>query len=135
MNTVLKVTFTHGFLTRFPFLTLQLNIQKVEELGSGAIYCQLFDSIYPGSINLSKVKWTAKHDYDYTHNFKLLQAGFDKFGHKKHIEVQKLIKGKYQDNLEFVQWMKALYDMKGGDNNGNFYILLPIQNAKEFSDF
>lgn len=99
---------------------LKLNLQKVEELGTGAVYCQLFDSIYPKSIKMSRVKWTAKHDYDFVANFKLLQAGFDKNGHKKHIEVQKLIKGKYQDNLEFVQWMKALYDMKGGDNNGKY---------------
>ena len=28
----------------------------------------------------------------------------------KHIEVEKLIKCKYQDNLEFLQWFKKIFD-------------------------
>jgi len=67
--------------------TLDLNLQKIEELGSGAVYCQLFDAVYPKKISLKKVKWTAKQEYEYVHNYKLLQDAFVKTGHKKHIEV------------------------------------------------
>ena len=37
-----------------------------------------FESIEPfsGYINLRKVKWDAKHEYDFVHNFKVLQATF-----------------------------------------------------------
>lgn len=31
--------------------------------------------------------------------------------HKQHIDVAKLAKGKYQDNLEFLQWIKRYYDL------------------------
>ena len=93
---------------------IKLNLQKIEELGTGAVYCQLFDAVYPGKISLKKVKWTANLEYEYLHNFKILQTAFAKANHKKYIDVQKLAKAKYQDNLEFAQWFKALYDTNGG---------------------
>jgi len=69
------------------------------------------DAIYPGSFNLSKVKWGAKFDYEFVENYKVLQSAFDKNGIKKHIEVDKLVKAKYQDNLEFCQWIKRYFDL------------------------
>ena len=45
------------------------------------------DAIYPGTFNLSKVKWGAKFDYEYVENYKVLQNAFDKNGIKKHIDV------------------------------------------------
>lgn len=45
------------------------------------------DAIYPGTFNLSKVKWNAKFDYEFVENYKVLQNAFDKNGIKKHIDV------------------------------------------------
>ncbi len=28
----------------------------------------------------------------------------------QYIDVEKLVRGKYQDNLEFMQWLKSFYD-------------------------
>ena len=69
------------------------------------------DAIYPGTFSLSKVKWGAKFDYEYVENYKVLQNAFDKNGIKKHIDVDKLVKAKYQDNLEFCQWIKRYFDL------------------------
>ena len=43
----------------------------------------------------------------------------------QHIDVQKLIKGKYMDNLEFLQWMKRFFDLnyRGQGNDGNASLL------------
>jgi RP/EB family microtubule-associated protein len=78
---------------------LKTNLSKIEQLGTGAIYCQLTDVLYPGKIPMSKVNWKAKFDYEFVANFKVLQQTFTKLGVMKHIEVEKLVKCKYQDNL------------------------------------
>jgi len=41
---------------------LKIHISKIEALGSGSIYCQLFDVIHPSNLNLQKVNWKAKND-------------------------------------------------------------------------
>ena len=69
------------------------------------------DCIFPNSFNLGKVKWGAKHEYGYVENYKVLQNAFDKNGIKRHIDVDKLVKAKYQDNLEFCQWLKRYFDL------------------------
>mmetsp|Transcript_24309 Transcript_24309/g.74230 ORF Transcript_24309/g.74230 Transcript_24309/m.74230 type:complete len:98 (+) Transcript_24309:224-517(+) len=48
--------------------------QKVEDLASGAIYCQILNSVHPGSVQMSKVKMGAKTEVEYIHNFKQLQV-------------------------------------------------------------
>jgi len=49
-------------------------------------------------------------------NYKILQAGFKKNSISKVIDVERLIKCRYQDNLEFCQWMKAYYgNMASGE--------------------
>ena len=44
-------------------------------------------------------------------NYKVLQTAFKKNGIKKNVDVDKLIKAKYQDNLEFCQWLKKYHDL------------------------
>jgi RP/EB family microtubule-associated protein len=73
------------------------------------VYCQLFDSIY-GDVQLSRVKFEPKMEYEYVNNFKALQACFDKHKIDKSIPVTKLVKCKMQDNLEFTQWVKKYWD-------------------------
>eukprot|EP00921_Rhytidocystis_pertsovi_P008784 GHVQ01014298.1.p1 GENE.GHVQ01014298.1~~GHVQ01014298.1.p1 ORF type:complete len:123 (+),score=12.11 GHVQ01014298.1:548-916(+) len=63
--------------------SFQLNLVKVEECASGAVYIQIIDCINPGCVTMSKVKWNAKQEYEYIHNYKLLQNAFNKLAIKK----------------------------------------------------
>lgn len=74
------------------------------------------------------MKWGAKHEYEFVENYKVLQNAFDKNGIKRHIEVNKLVKAKYQDNLEFCQWLKAYFEK---NYNGEPYDALGRRKNQE----
>ncbi|KAI8773741.1 microtubule-associated protein RP/EB family member 1 isoform X1 [Biomphalaria glabrata] len=94
--------------------TLQTSYTKIEELCSGAAYCQFMDLLFPGSVILKKVKFNTKLEHEFIQNFKQLQACFQKLGVDKIVPVEKLVKGKFQDNFEFVQWFKRFFDANYG---------------------
>jgi len=90
--------------------TLQSNYTKIEELCSASAYCQFMDMLFPGSLVLKKVKIQSSLEHEYINNFKMLQGAFKKAGVDKVIPVEKLVKGRFQDNFEFVQWFKKFFD-------------------------
>ena len=69
---------------------------------------------------MRKVQWNVRFDYEYLPNYKLLQKGFLSMGISKVIEVERLMKGKYQDNLEFCQFLMYLH-AKGVTPDGRPY--------------
>lgn len=93
---------------------LQLNVTKIEHLASGAAYCSVIDALFPGTLAMNKVNWMARSDFEFVQNYKVLQQAFERNSIQRHIDVDKLIRGKYQDNLEFTQWLKRFYDLNGG---------------------
>jgi microtubule-associated protein, RP/EB family len=84
---------------------------RIEQLGTGAAYCQIINMIY-GDLCMKRVRFDANQESQYIQNFKILQGAFDKHGIEKGIAVERLIKLRCQDNLEFVQWLKKLWDSK-----------------------
>jgi RP/EB family microtubule-associated protein len=90
-------------------------VTKIEQLGSGAAYCQLIDVVHPGKVALAKVNWRARSDFEFVANLKLLQNAFDRAGVKKHVDVERLARAKYADNLEFAQWLKRYFALNCGD--------------------
>uniref|UniRef100_A0A9R1SJU4 Microtubule-associated protein RP/EB family member 1 n=2 Tax=Cyprinus carpio TaxID=7962 RepID=A0A9R1SJU4_CYPCA len=90
--------------------SLQFSYTKIEQLGSGAAYCQFMDMLFPGCIMLKRVKFQAKLEHDYIQNFKVLQSAFKRINVDKIIPVERLVKGRFQDNFEFLQWFKKFFD-------------------------
>lgn len=67
----------------------QLNIPKVESMGTGAAHCLIIHSIF-GDVPVHKVNFKAIHEYEYVHNFKVLQEAFtrhriDRVKHKNYL--------------------------------------------------
>ncbi|KAL4500671.1 hypothetical protein ABPG72_003095 [Tetrahymena utriculariae] len=100
---------------------LQLNLTKIEQLGTGSVYCQIIDVLYPGTVKMNRINWKARNEWEFIVNLKYLQQAFQKNNIKKYIEIEKLSKAKYQDNLEFAQWMKRYFDINNGQNNVKDY--------------
>lgn len=95
---------------------LQLNLTKIEQCGTGAAYCQVFDSIFM-DVPMSRVRFNVNTEYAYLQNFKVLQNVFGRHQVNKPIPVEQLTKCRMQDNLEFLQWTKRYWDQHypGGD--------------------
>ena len=106
----------------------QLQLAKIEQCATGAVYCAVLDALYPGTFPVKRVKWQAKHEHEFVENYKVLQQAFDKNGIKRHIDVAKLIKTRYLDNLEFCQWLKAYFDK---NYNGEEYDALGRRNNQD----
>jgi len=98
--------------------TLRTNYAKIEDLCSGAVYCQFMDLLFPGSIILKKVKLNSKLEHEYINNWKVLQNNFKKIGVDKIVPVERLVKGKFQDNFEFVQWFWRFYQANYNGEDG-----------------
>ncbi|KAJ2936828.1 hypothetical protein H1R20_g235, partial [Candolleomyces eurysporus] len=56
----------------------------------------------------------SKHEYEYVANYKILQNVFKARKIDKPIPVEKLVKCKMQDNLEFLQWIKRFWESNYG---------------------
>merc|ERR1712203_1018137 len=66
--------------------------------------------LFPNCVQLKKVKFKTKLEHEYISNFKLLQGAFKKMTVDKIVPVDKLVKGRFQDNFEFLQWFKRFFD-------------------------
>lgn len=102
--------------------TLDTNFTKVEEFCTGVVHCQLMDVLFPGSIRMQRVKFNVKQEHEYALNFKCLQESFTKMNVDRVIPIAKLVKGRFQDNFEFMQWFKKFFD-----TNYNGQDFLPLE--------
>ncbi|XP_017773541.1 PREDICTED: microtubule-associated protein RP/EB family member 1 isoform X2 [Nicrophorus vespilloides] len=89
---------------------LSSSFGKIEELCTGAAYCQFMDMLFPNSVPLKRVKFKTNLEHEYIQNFKILQAGFKKMTVDKIVPIDRLVKGRFQDNFEFLQWFKKFFD-------------------------
>ncbi|KAG8470815.1 hypothetical protein KFE25_009236 [Diacronema lutheri] len=90
----------------------QPNFQRLEDLSTGAVYCQVLDSVYPGAVALERVKWNAAGEKERLTNFQVLQAGLERAKLTKHVPVDSLLRPSVSAHLEFSQWLKVVHDRR-----------------------
>lgn len=101
--------------------TLQLNYTKVEQMCSGAAYCQMIHILWPEKLPMKKVKFeNQKLEHVYIANWKVLQEAFKKLHIEKDIPIQRLVKGRFQDNFEFLQWFYKFFTINDSGDHDNY---------------
>ena len=93
--------------------TLKTNtVYKVHELGTGEHYCLLLHMLFPfrETIPLRKIKFGSQVEVDHISNWKIFQSGLKSVGIDKELSIDRLVKQKPMDNLEFAQWMYKFFD-------------------------
>jgi RP/EB family microtubule-associated protein len=93
-----------------------LNYTKIEQCGNGVVYCLIFNALFPNIINIQRIQKNPNSEFQILNNYKLLQSGFSKVKISRDVNVERLIKCRLQDNLEFLQWFGKLWC----ENNKNF---------------
>ncbi|XP_073794099.1 DNA (cytosine-5-)-methyltransferase 3 beta, duplicate b.2 isoform X2 [Danio rerio] len=89
---------------------LQATFSQVEDTCSGAAFCQLMDIIQPGSIDVTKVNFTAEENLDILNNYNLLQEAFSKAQIQKELELTLLVNGDIMTTCDLLTWFKDMYD-------------------------
>ena len=62
-------------------------MRSLEELTSGAVFCQILDLIYDGMMPLQRVNWTSDKTSDFLSNYEVLTQSFKKFQVQREINV------------------------------------------------
>ena len=90
--------------------TLQMRLTKIEQLSTGEVYCQFMEMLFPGCCPCSKIIFNPSMEVEYTQNFRYLQNAFRFIKVDKVVPIDRLIKGKYMDNFDFLQWFRKFVD-------------------------
>uniref|UniRef100_A0A3Q3WGH9 Calponin-homology (CH) domain-containing protein n=1 Tax=Mola mola TaxID=94237 RepID=A0A3Q3WGH9_MOLML len=111
--------------------TLQTGFTKLEQLWTGAAYCQLMDLLFPGSMDVSRVQFQSSNTVDSIHNYSLLQTAFRTVGVVRFIPIESLIKRNSAVSLSFLQWFKQFFDE---NNKGGEYHALEARGGQSIAN-
>jgi len=113
-------TLSRNELVGFINDTLVLNYKKVEQMCTGAAYCQMLHMLWPEKVPLKKVKFDAKLEHAYIDNWKVLQEAFKRLHIEKDVPIQRLVKGRFQDNFEFLQWFYKFFTINDSGDHDSY---------------
>nr|XP_020464750.1 microtubule-associated protein RP/EB family member 3-like [Monopterus albus] len=129
VNGTLNAGHSHNHYELLAWLNenLQTGFTKVEQVCTGAAFCQLTHWMFPQSLDLSRVRFQSTNMVDTIHNYSLLQAAFRKVGVVRHIPIEALIKRNCAVAQTFLQWFKVFFEE---NNNGKEYHALEARGGQ-----
>jgi len=100
-----------------------LGYTKVEQLHTGAAYCQMLDCLYGSSkgFKMKKVNWfydsngkeiNYHNDGKISDNWDKVTKCLSKHSQSRELNRNRVVQGKFQDNLECLQWFKHFFQCK-----------------------
>ncbi|XP_030386490.1 microtubule-associated protein RP/EB family member 3-like [Scaptodrosophila lebanonensis] len=90
-------------LVRWVNRALQAHINHIEELSSGAAYCQLLDLLFVNSVPLNEVRFTSNQIVHFKNNFHILLKAFKALGIPIKIPLHHIVRGDFHENLCFAK--------------------------------
>lgn len=88
--------------------TMECEVKALNELCTGAIYCQLLHRMCRKSISLARVRWYTNEHRDFESNFTILRCGFSRIGVTKDVPIKQLTAGR--GHFEFINWFYKFYN-------------------------
>ncbi|XP_016978630.1 microtubule-associated protein RP/EB family member 2-like [Drosophila rhopaloa] len=81
--------------------TLDADIGCIEDLATGAAYCQFLDIMFSGILSLEDVAFETNQESRFRQNFELLQNSLDELKIPLTVPVDDLVGGDFRANLDF----------------------------------
>jgi microtubule-associated protein, RP/EB family len=92
--------------------SLNIEVSCIEDVGKGAILCEILSLIYPEFPR--HYKRNPESEKDYMRNLHICSSFFSSRGIRLYFPVEKLVKCRLQDNLEVSQWLARHYHQRCG---------------------
>ncbi|KAI8038087.1 uncharacterized protein LOC128253305 [Drosophila gunungcola] len=96
--------------------TLDCELLSMDDLKTGAVYCQVMHRLFPKSILIEKVKFYTHSKVDFKLNFRLLLNCFEKLKVTRYLPVEELILG--HSHYDLCNWMYKFFQT---NDNGREY--------------
>ncbi|XP_017134494.1 uncharacterized protein LOC108150716 [Drosophila elegans] len=96
--------------------TLDCELLSMDDLKTGAVYCQVMHRLFPKSILIEKVKFYTHSKVEFKTNFRLLQNSFEKLKVTRYLPVEELILG--HSHYDLCNWMYKFFQT---NDNGREY--------------
>ncbi|XP_017069906.2 microtubule-associated protein RP/EB family member 1C [Drosophila eugracilis] len=87
--------------------TLDCDLRSMDDLKTGAVYCQVMHRLFPTSIQIHKVKFYTYKKTDFEINFRILGNCMEKLKVNRQLPVGDLISGHNQ--VEFCNWIYKFF--------------------------
>ena len=89
--------------------------QPEKKCANGVLYCQILESLRPGSINMTKVNLAADAEHSSLPNYRVLAVGLEKAGLMQPIDASQLSRGQPTATLDLLH---RLYALSGPQQQG-----------------